>query len=83
MQILDTQILTYEVRIDDRDLKARLEQQLMRDFDLLDDDGKPKPGVTATTTRYGDRGRGGHSVRITRDLSKSADLRLPKPQEKD
>lgn len=79
MPILDTQILTYEVRISDEDLKRRLQRQLMQDLDLLDASGNAKPGVTASTTRYGDRNRGGHSVRITRDLSKSGDLRLPKP----
>ena len=78
-RLLDMSVVTYEVRLSDVDLKARLEHELLAGLGLLDDAGKPKPGVTATVLRYGERTRGGYDVRVTRDMSKSTDKALPSP----
>lgn len=82
VQLLDMSVVTYEVRLSDIDLKARLERELLGGLGLLDDTGKPKPGVTATVLRYGERPRGGYNVRVTRDMSKSTDKALPAPGER-
>ena len=82
VQLLDMSVVTYEARLSDIDLKARLERELLGGLGLLDDAGTPKPGVTATVLRYGERTRGGYDVRVTRDMSKSTDKALPAPGER-
>jgi hypothetical protein len=77
--ILNKGIVTHEFTISDEELKTALAREAMEAFALCDDNGKPLPGVTAAVLHEGKRPHGRYAVRITRDLSKSNQAKLPAP----
>lgn len=67
MKLIETHIITVEVKITERDLRDRLATELIQQAGFTDSNGKPFDGVTTSIQRG--RGRGeGYVVRATRDM---------------
>lgn len=69
----------YSVEISEADVRAALMHEAYEKHGLLHE-GKPVPGCTATVNYDGHRRNGTYIVRIERDLSKSGQAQLPKPE---
>jgi hypothetical protein len=78
-RFLNTGIVTHEFTITDEALKRALAREAMDAFQLCDENGKPLPGVTYAVLHEGKRPHGHYAVRVTRDLSKSEQAKLPPP----
>jgi len=66
MSLIDTSIVTYEIAIDEEEIRNRLSIEVMDSLGLLRD-GKPADGITVKVLR-GEARKGGYRVRITRDM---------------
>lgn len=82
MRLIDPNIVTFEGRVSDEDLKARLLQEAMEQAGCIGEDGQPLKGVKSHISRDGGRsGQRSWIVRITRDLRLSDQARIEGPKD--
>lgn len=81
MTLIKSTNIIYSVEISEADIRAALITEALERHGLLHD-GKPVPGCTTTVSYDGRRNSrsGLYTVRIERDLSKSGQAQLPKPE---
>lgn len=81
MKLIDINTISYDGRVSDAELKARLEHEALEEAGFLDEAGKPLKGVGVQITRTGGRaGQGGYFVRVWRDMRQSGQPRLEGPK---
>lgn len=78
MTLIRHSILTYEIDVPEADVRAALILEAMEKHGLTHE-GKPIAGLSAKVTYDGRRGSGTFTIKITRDLGKSDQGRLPAP----
>lgn len=79
MTLITHSILTYAIDVSERAIREALIHEALEKHGLMHG-GKPIKGVTADVYWDGRRGNGTYTVKITRDLSKSDQAQLPKPE---
>lgn len=79
MSLIRHSIVTYEVEIPETDVRDALIKEAMEKNGLMHE-GKPIPGLTYKVLYNGSRRNGTYIVKITRDVAKSGQAQLPKPE---
>jgi hypothetical protein len=78
--LINTQVMTFTATLGEEDeLRLRLARELMDQLGLLDEDGRPNPGVTHEVLRGANSHKPGYVVTIRRDMAKDTTPRLSGP----
>ena len=82
MSLINHSVINYSVEGTEADIRKALIAEVLERHGLMDG-GKPIPGVATNVTYNGrHRGDGAYTVHIRRDISKSGQAQLPKPEGK-
>lgn len=76
MSLIRTSIVTYQVKVEEQDVRAALVREAA-EMHGLTHEGTMIPGVSGRVTFDGRRGGGTYTVHLTRDISKSGQAALP------
>lgn len=79
MKIIRHSRVIYVVEMSEEEIRGALTEEALETHGLLHE-GKAVPGCSVTVNYDGSRRNGTYTVRIERDLSKSGQAQLPKPE---